>query len=270
VVGPPRKRSIVSWIRRLAGSRQVVRIGANAVELWQVAGSSHERVAHRALEERVSLYSAGELSEALEVTAGSIRGRLADLVVESALAPVLLVRMGAFWRPKHVLALLRHRLNESFSDAPEPIASWDLRAAHRAGDAVALAYGLPSEMKALIEASLKRAGRRVASIEPALHWSLRTARPWREWSGGSGMWIWREQDRSIVAMLDSGRVKWVHQAAEPSFRGEQVALELAPMPGAADLPSATGEWGALMRGDRARNLQSAQDERSLASLVAPA
>jgi hypothetical protein len=185
--------------------RDVLRIGKLAVELWAREAVGLVKQRGVALGEGVELRVA--VAEAL--AGGQPSGVPLDVVVESAWLPVVLLEAGPnLLRREQVEGLLGHRLARVHDDRTDAVSGWTLQIDHRAGDAYGLGFGLSPAVKAAIEAGAQAAGRRVASVQPALQWARQTTRPREGW------WVWLEQDRAVLAWLERGRVVALHPAAD--------------------------------------------------------
>jgi hypothetical protein len=135
------------------------------------------------------------------------------LVLESAWLPLMLVDMGVtLLNGKQVLALVRHHLGTLYGSPADPISEWDIRVDHRAGERFALAYGLSGRLKGMLLAESVSAGIRWSSIEPAFDWGRRQSAPGQPKDHRYAWWVWREQDRQVVAHLKAGRVSGLHPA----------------------------------------------------------
>lgn len=146
-------------------------------------------------------------------------GRAIHVVLESAWLPVIALDVGgAPWTERKLHALLQHRFGMLFGI--EAMArDWDLQADHRAGDAMALGFGLAKEVKNAVLAAAKTAGATVASVQPSFAWGMgRCLRPARRTP--AAWWMWGEQDRSLVAHVRRGRVAALNPAADPVHGAE--------------------------------------------------
>jgi len=185
--------------------RDVLRIGKHAVELWgREAGT---RVKRRGVTIDGSVDLRGAVQLALE---GESPTRApVDVVVESAWMPVLLLEPGPqLLRREHVEALLRHRLARVYDERSEAVSNWVLQVDHRPGDAYGLGFGLSPSARAAIEAGVQASGRPLASLQPAMQWARRIAKPREGW------WLWLEHDRAVLAWLERGCVAALHAAAD--------------------------------------------------------
>ncbi|HEV8314860.1 MAG TPA: hypothetical protein VGQ23_17495, partial [Burkholderiaceae bacterium] len=152
------------------------------------------------------------LGECLEEPA-----RRADVVIESAWLPLMLLEVGAaLLSVGKVQALLRHRLGELYG----PVDGWDLDLDYRPGDLWALGYGLAPSVKQAIAEAAADAGMKLASMQPAFQWASRRL------ERADGWWIWREQDRSLVSRIERGHVIALNAAA-PLARDEAHGAQLA-------------------------------------------
>lgn len=107
----------------------------------------------------------------------------------------------------------------------EPAArDWKLQVDHRAGDAVALGFGLAKEVKDAVLSAGKAAGIATASIQPALSWGMDHGLP-KAGRARAGWRLWGEQDRTLVAQVQRGRVVALNPAAAP-VRGAEACRVL--------------------------------------------
>lgn len=206
-------RSIV-W--RHSTSRATVRVGILRVELWRAHGAG---VLRTTLQQPWAVDIGNPLralTAALEVVLAAAKAagaRSIDLVVESALLPVMLIDTGKPWLGRRQLEILaRHRFAQLYDDrglAGDPdtlidaTAAWSLRVSHRPGDGVALACGLPGRLRHILDHTAAAAGLTVAGMQPALAWGWQALARRRRDCGLDASavlgWIWCEQDRSIIA-----------------------------------------------------------------------
>ncbi len=185
--------------------RDVLRVAKHAVELW--AREAEGLIRRRGVTIDGSADLRGAVQLALE---GESPTRApVDVVVESAWMPVVLLEPGPqLLRREQVEALLRHRLARVYDERTEAVSNWALQLDHRPGDAYGLGFGLPPSVRAAIEAGAQASGRQLASLQPAMQWARRIARPREGW------WLWLEQDRAVLAWLERGRVAALHSAAD--------------------------------------------------------
>lgn len=185
--------------------RDVLRIGKLAVELWGREAGGLVKRRGVTIEGSVDLRGAVQLAlEGESPTRAPV-----DVVVESAWMPVLLLEPGPqLLRREHVEALLRHRLARVYDERSEAVSNWALQLDHRPGEAYGLGFGLPPSVRAAIEAGAQASGRPLASLQPAMQWARRVAKPCEGW------WLWLEQDRAVLAWLERGRVAALHAAAD--------------------------------------------------------
>ena len=202
------------WPLDLGRRNDVLRVGAHAVELWRWSGSGLTPVGRVALAERVSLYAPAPLGAALHALAGQLEQRRVAVVLESALAPVLLVDTGGMLtRREQLQALLRHRFGLAYGEPGVDVASWKVRTGHRFGDRFALGYALPPAVELVLTEAGGSATVDFAAWQPALDWSVARFDPARRWSRRAGWWVWPEQDRSLVIRLSEGRCEALNPAS---------------------------------------------------------
>ncbi|QTN25664.1 hypothetical protein HZ992_12220 [Rhizobacter sp. AJA081-3] len=151
----------------------------------------------------------GLLAEAGSASESASTACAADVVLESAWLPVVLLDTGReLWRPAQVEALLRHRLARVYDERGDAVAGWELSIDHRAGDAQGLGFGLSPLVKSAVVSAVAASGCTMTSIQPAVQWGRQRHRQRRE-----GWWVWLEQDRAIVSHLEAGRMTAMNPAA---------------------------------------------------------
>lgn len=262
----------------LESRRDVVRIGACAVERWVWSQAGLVCAARRELQRSSAgetsfgvalgalLEEAAHTSEAV-ANAGTKALTRADLVVESAWLPMMLLETGnQLWSRMQVEALLRHRFGLLFDAPGASIGDWELMVDHRAGDAQGLGYGLPPAVKAAVSAAATRAGVRWTSIQPAFAWGWQRLRRQRAPLHGQGWWLWTEQDRALICHVEGGRVR----AMNP---GAAAVVDAAHCRRAIDVEGArfgvTGAGAALVAGWQLGSPAAAAAGLSWASVAAP-
>jgi hypothetical protein len=236
------------WPPDLGRRGDVLRVGARAVELWRGTASALEPVARQPLAERASLFTPGPLRGPLLALASHVQSRRLSVVLESALAPVLLANTGGLLtRRRQVEALLRHRFGLAYADPGVDTASWKVRIGHRFGDPFALGCALPPSVEVVLADVGRSAKLAYAAWHPALDWGLARFDPSRRWPNRVGWWVWPEQDRSLVARLGGGGCEALHPAVRAlestteilrSVAGEATRLGL----GADTAPIGVGHW----------------------------
>jgi len=216
------------WPLELRRRRDILRIGAHAVELWRGFASALELVACEPLPRRASLYEPAALTEPLQALAGQVEGARVAVVLESAFAPVLLADTGGLLtRREHVQALLRHRFGLAYGEPGADVASWTLRADHRFGERYAVGYALPPAVERVLVEVARSAKLEFAAWQPALAWGLDRLDPGRRWPDRNGWWIWPEQDRSLVVRLAGRRAEALNPAASRCATMAEVRRSIA-------------------------------------------
>ncbi len=201
------------WPLDLGRGGDVVRIGAHAVELWRGSSSGVAMVARELLPRRGSIYDASVLAEPLHALAARIERMRASVVLESAFAPVLLADTGGLLTNNpQIEALLRHRFGLAYGGEGTDVSTWKLRTGYRFGDRYALGFALAPAVESLLSEVGQKAKVVFTAWSPALAWSLDRFSPWRHWPERSGWWLWPEQDRSLLAFFDRGRVEMLNPA----------------------------------------------------------
>ena len=212
------------WL--LERRRNVVRIGRERVELWERIPDGLALQDQRTLE-LADAPDVAELEAVLrEVFARSASAERAsrrlDVVLESAWLPVMAFELGAvLWPRERIEALLRHRMGQLYGDSE--VQAWHLRLDHRPGHASGVGYGLAPPVQRAIGSAAQAAGVRLASLQPAFAWGWQQLRRHRK--GGRGGWLWLEQDRSLIAWVERGRVRFLN-AGGPVPGDEAQALRL--------------------------------------------
>lgn len=236
------------WRLDWGRATNLIRIGAQAVELWRGDRSVLTLVLQLPLPRRGSLYDADSLNEPLLALLARLDGEQASVILESAFAPVLLADTGGgLTSGTLVTALLRHRFGLAYAEHGVDIASWKIRTDYRFGDRYALGFALPPAVETVLVEVSSSAGIAFTEWRPALAWSLDRLNPARGWVKGSGWWIWREQDRSLIVRLDQGRVAVLNPAVQigeaVSDVERSIATELVGSGIARDTgPIGVGQW----------------------------
>lgn len=211
------------WRFDLLRPRPVVRLSRESAQWW---GSREGRlhlehqvtwVVGSQLEAEPMACGLKELLERAGSAASSMRR--VDVVIESAWLPVFaLPTSREFTSRRLLLALLRQRvtaLQDADAGSPTPAAdAWALDVWHRAGDAWAFGYALPSGVRQAIDIAASRSNIGVGSIQPALTWGWEATRPDRA-SRRRSWWCWLEQDRTLVAHVRHGHMAHVNVSGEP-------------------------------------------------------
>lgn len=229
------------WL--LERRRDVVRVGRERVERWRpgaqglVLQDQREVGAHEGL-------SVEALRAALQALFGeNIRGP-ADVVLESAWLPVLLLNVGPEPASNAKLqALLRHRLGDLYGQAQGPIDTWALLLDYRPGDPQALGYGFAPDVKQAVVEAAAASGQKLASVQPAFQWAARRLKR------RDGWWTWLEQDRALLARVRQGRVVALNAAAalprDPADSARLVGIEARRLgEGVQDREAVTAGWSA--------------------------
>jgi hypothetical protein len=199
----------------------VMRVARDSVELWAWTPQGLVRRDHEAIAGE-PLDAAALMNSARRVLARQADGaRAVDVVLESSWLPVLAIEPGpTLLAQAQVEALLRHRLALLFGDASPD--AWSVQVEHRAGDRQGLGYALRPEVKQALLDAATAVKRKVASIQPAFVWG-------RLYFGKrlprDGWCLWQEQDRTLVVMFTSGRVRALNAGA-PVLRNTAQAMRL--------------------------------------------
>ena len=141
------------------------------------------------------------------------KARVTTVLLESALAPVMLVDTGgALWSEAQVDGLINHRFELAHGGPRSTISTWRFRSDQRFGQRYFLVFGMAPAVQAALDAALAEGDVTGTAIEPAFAWGLRRAR--RCWGGigGRGWLIWPEQDRKLVARVRRSHVEWLNPA----------------------------------------------------------
>lgn len=200
---------------RFEDRRAIVVAGRDRAELWSRGPDGFRGADSRPLtfEGSSALPSLGlALKELFKTAMAQPTGRTVHVVLESAWLPAMGLELGdTLWTERKLQALLRHRLGQ-FHGPEQAAADWILQLEHRAGDALALGYGLAGDVKAAVLAAATATQAAVASIQPAFAWGMdrwlpAARRAQAQW------WLWCEQDRTLVAHVQRGRVSALNPAA---------------------------------------------------------
>jgi hypothetical protein len=190
--------------------RDIVRVGRERVERWRPVGRRLELQDQR----EISLHEGSRIATLRVALAALLEERgngPVDIVLESAWLPVLLLHVGTeLWSNAKIQALLRHRLNVLYCQTFGSTDSWVLQLDNKPGDPLALGYGLAAAVRESITEAADTAGQKLASIQPAFQWAARRLKHRQGWL------LCQEQDRSLVARLERGRVVALNAGAPPS------------------------------------------------------
>ena len=199
----------------LESARDIVRIGRERVEWWSHGAQGLDLRRQQPLD-----LPAGPDADALSVALHALfeaqhgEGRRSiEVVLESAWLPAMLLPTGPTpWSTAKLHALLRHRLGQLYGGMHDPIEAWELQLDHRPGDAQAVGYGLAPLIKSAVIDAAAAAGRRLASVQPALAWGRHRLEPVIR-RAADAWWVWVEQDRSLVCRLEACRISAMNVGA---------------------------------------------------------
>lgn len=202
------------WPLKRAPIGECLRIGRHAVQRWQAVDGTLSLLSEHALPQDAAPNSQ-RLAEALGALYPTSSGKPITVLLESAWLPVTLVDTGPILlRATQVEALARHRFGLHYADSNDPVAAWDLRIEHRAGSRHALAYGLPPSVKQTLVDAARTLGLEWAAMTPAMAWELERLRPSRTWPRSDGWLLWPEQDRTLVARIESNELCGLNPGAQ--------------------------------------------------------
>jgi hypothetical protein len=191
------------WLRDRAHLTECLRIGRHAVERWTTVDAALALSATHALPQS-STPNPQRIAEAIAALYADAPDTPVALVLESAWLPVMLVDTGkTLLRAAQVEALVRHRFRLLHSDGLDPVSAWELRIEHRAGGRHALAYGMTPRLKQTLIDAARAVGLRWAAMTPAFDWGLGRLRPAKAWPRSTGWFAWTEQDRTLLARIES-------------------------------------------------------------------
>lgn len=214
------------WLRD--PRRDVIRVGRLRVERWcwsatgLVCARSCEvpavpaapRTHAEAVASALARLLCAALQEAQAAGKQAVR-RLhhADLVVESAWLPIMLIDTGPhLWKRAHIEALARHRLARLHEVPGESIAAWHVLVEHSAGDRQALVFGLSPAVHSMLVAAGAKCQIQWSSLQPAFAWGWQRLRGRRSLAS-PGWWLWLEQDRTLLCHVGGGRLKAMNAGA---------------------------------------------------------
>lgn len=199
------------WPFERARPDDIVRVGQHAIEHWAKASGGLSLLGSQKLPTDRALQSV-DILPALTALFAQPPKHGVTLLLESAWLPVVLVDVGvSLLRTAQLEALVRHRLGLLY-DSPDDPVGWDVRLEHRAGDRHALGYGLPLRLKESLVAASEPLGVRWQAMLPGFSWGWQQSRAVRSWPERRGWWGWTEQDRTMLARVDAGRVTGLHPA----------------------------------------------------------
>lgn len=198
----------------LEPQRHLVLVGRQRAELMVPTPAGFSLLRHESFEPDTApdpqalqtvlgrLFGSGDLRNGRGLMAPGV-----DVLLETAWLPAVLLNVGAavLSAPK-IQNLLRHRLRQIQGDAGQRNGEWTLLTDYRAGDALTLGYGLPSQTREAVVQTASAAGVKLASLQPAIAWGRRHLR--REFNDARAhWWVWSEQDRSLIARTEAGQVQ---------------------------------------------------------------
>ncbi len=199
-------------------SREYLRVGGKSIERWMGTASRLDCIASHPLLRRSheSMRSANwpELEAGLRTVYADKPRSAVTLLLESALMPALLLEAGPeLWAPAQVQALLQHRLVALYGAPGEPPDAWDTRIDHLAGEQFTLGFGLRTSLKHTILSACASVGIDCRRLLPAFAWGLSRLNGAKELPERRGWLGWAEQDRLLLAHLESGRAVTLNAAA---------------------------------------------------------
>jgi hypothetical protein len=200
---------------------EVLLLGRKSVQRF--SSPDRQSLVHVA-EHSIEPLAAGDCAAMTDALVAMCRTRAPDqatLVVESAWMPTMLVDTGSgLLRSAELEALVRHRLGLYHADVRDPVSAWELRIEHRVGTRYALAYALSPQVKEAVLSAARSQHFEWSAITPAMAWGLERLRPAKNWSSGTGWWLWPEQDRTLIARLTSSGLVGLNPAA-PRLTGNE-------------------------------------------------
>jgi hypothetical protein len=215
------RRSIV-WPLRGSATTDFVRVGRQSAQRWSQTPQGLLHLATESLGEEeaggtsslltalTALVGPGDLAAATHTSPQSH----SHLILESVWLPVILVELGtSTWAADQARALVRHRLRGLYDGAQEQFNDGEVRVDFRPGDRYAVGYAVPTSVMDTVNRVASLFGLRWASLQPAFAWGWERGWARRKWPLGQGWWIWNEQDRSLVACVDDGRVFTLNSGA---------------------------------------------------------
>jgi len=213
------------WPFDRSSTRSYVRVGRQAVELWQGSRAGLSLQRQRPFEP-FRPPTGAELEVALRELLGSARAAVTALI-ESAWAPVVLVDTGAgLLRQAQLTELVRHRFRLTYDRIDDPVAAWSVRVDHRAGDRHALGFALSPQVRNAVVTAASAAGVKLDGISPAFDWGWQFLNPSKRGLQQGGWWVWAEQDRMLLARVDAGRVVGLHPALDVTSDSKQILRDV--------------------------------------------
>lgn len=208
------------WLSKAAGrlgwrSDLVMRLGARGWESWwqrrpkPLTGSAQ------------AAGLAGDLTDPIQHLRSQLQLRLQEanalpqvtVVLDSAVAPMMLLDTGLSVLSEPIVrAHAQNRLHAVHGGLAAEPSSLELRVDWNAGERFGLEYGLSAHLLAQLRFAVAEQGAHLKSVVPGFAWGMARLRPWRRWPRGTGWWVWREQDRQLVARITAGRVTALHPA----------------------------------------------------------
>jgi hypothetical protein len=202
-----------SWLGGRHREEECLRVGRHSVQRWR---STNEGLVLQA-EEAIAREATPQprlLTDAIARLYPSVPQAAITLVLESAWLPVMLVDTGSGLLSQPQLeALVHHRFGLHYFDSAEPVADWELRIEHRAGDRYALAFGLAPALKLALTDCARALKIEFAALSPVFAWGRERLRTARAWPRATGWCVWAEQDRSLVARIEAGALVGLNAGA---------------------------------------------------------
>lgn len=205
-----------------------LRLGARRAEHWHRTKAGfvlQASVAVSAAVREVPMSAAG--AQALGQLLHAERIKTAHVLVESALAPVLLVQNGGLTQAAAIEALVRHRLSLLYARQQDPVSQWQIRLEGPPGRQFVLGYGLSPLTKDLLLAQARIHGVHLKSLVPASAWGWTHAAPPKRYRTAGCWWVWPEQDRQLLLRVDQGAVVGLNAAVRVTASHAELLQEVA-------------------------------------------
>lgn len=200
-------------------SGPLLRLCRDRAEFWIRQGEEFVCAAHEGIAKNAVAAMAETLVALLtrdEVAACSTNDDI-DIVIESAWLPVLPLEAGpTLWSTPQMTALMRHRLTQIYAGEGSVAGPWTLRLDYRPGDRHGLGYALAAEVGEAFAQVASTSRRRWRSLQPALHWGwgqFASQRRGATRAKHGACWIWIEQDRALVALLQKDGIAALNPGA---------------------------------------------------------
>lgn len=199
----------------LTSPKYVVRLGQAQVQLWKAHGQRWSLLGSKAANHIAYAQHQAVAAVVADLTSSLPPGSNVHVVADSRWMPLTLMFTGR--RPlsqAQALALAKHRFVDVFGEQAQ---AWNVQANYVSGDEHALAFACPSGLMASVRQGLgldvddpvKTGKKNLRSIVPTFSWIWNQTAPRGR---GSAWFVVAEQDRSLMAWIQKGRLRAMQTA----------------------------------------------------------